>query len=354
MILFLSRRSTLTEGAVFFWQCRHRRYLSHQWFPVACSQGRHDSKSSLQCAHPVFWSCIWSTWIIKLLARLAGVTFVVVSREGFEPALSDSSYWSETDRRRYWIQSRQALCSFFPSFYTTHSILVFLFCSRSLLPSNFLFHTHFSVKLTFICVHTLSICLLFSLLPLLLLASLHLSPLLSSSSLSCSLIFFLPVSLPIFILPPWLNHRWFKIHTYVARHLTQTSVQTIFKPRLITSAPPGGRGKGKSRPYMGLQQLLKWKKKDTLFSYNMLSRQKHINVVSRMYRDWPFYLCLFSRELPQNVFVLTNKGWYWLNEIYSLWAAWRGNLLQLAEQQQRADTLFWWVAVWVLWFAVIH
>lgn len=109
--------------------------------------------------------------------------------------------------------------------------------------------------------------------------------------------FFLYVSLSVFILPPWLNHRWFKIHTYVMPHHTQTSVQTIFKPWLITSAPPGGRGKGKSRPYLGPQQLLKWNKKDTMFSYKMLSRQKHINVVRRMYRGCPSYSCLFNSEL---------------------------------------------------------
>lgn len=81
------------------------------WLLTVCSQISHVSKSSLHWAHPAFWSCIWSTWIIKLLARLTGVTFVVMSRGGFEAALSDSSYWSETDRRWNWIQHRPGIPS---------------------------------------------------------------------------------------------------------------------------------------------------------------------------------------------------------------------------------------------------
>lgn len=52
-----------------------------------------------------------------------------------------------------------------------------------------------------------------------------LSPSVSSAHSS----FFIQFSFRIFILPPWWNHRWFKIHTYVANRRTQTSVQTIFK-----------------------------------------------------------------------------------------------------------------------------
>lgn len=136
--------------------------------------------------------------------------------------------------------------------------------------------------------HThISICLLFPLLGLL--------PFLSSSPLSC-IFFFFHVSLPKCILPPQWKNRWFKIHTYVAiarKHL----FRTIFKHLLITSVSPGGRGKGKSRPYLGLQQHLKWNHKDALFSYNVRSRQKHINVVKGMNSDWPGFLGLINHEL---------------------------------------------------------
>lgn len=139
----------------------------------------------------------------------------------------------------------------------------------------------------------------FSLLSLTPFAALHLSPLFSSSSLCSTLIFFFKFY-STFILPFWLNHTWFKIHTYIPHHCTQKSAWTIFKSHLITSMPLGGRGKAKSRPYIGLQQLLKWNRKDTLFSYIILSLQKHINIVRIMHR-----------ELLQNhkMFVFTKKRW---------------------------------------------
>lgn len=146
-------------------------------------------------------------------------------QEGLSPALNNSSYWLETDRKWYWIQWRQNQCSFFSSFFLYHPLsLVFLFYSRSLHFTNFLFHTHSTVKLRFVCIHTcthtLSICLSFSLLPLLLFTTLHLSPLLSSSSLCCTHLFF-QVLLHVFILPPWLNHRWFTptLHAIAHKHL---------------------------------------------------------------------------------------------------------------------------------------
>lgn len=219
--------------------------------------------------------------------------------------------------------------------------------------SNFVFHRHFSVKFTFICTHTLTlaICLLFSLLPL--------SPLsicLPSSfhllSLSCTIIFFFfQVSFPTFILPPWLNHRCFKTHTYVARHCTQTSVQTIFKPRLITSAPPGGRGKGKSRTYLGLQQLLKWneEKHPVFISHAVLTKTHQrweTNVKSLVISSLPVESWIVSNS--QNVFVLTTKARI---DRQCCSANCKNFPLQAT---QIADTLFWWVAILVLLVAVVH
>lgn len=145
---------------------------------------------------------------------------------------------------------------------------------------------------------------------------------------------------------------------HLHRRASQTSAQTIFKPRLITSAPPGGSGKGKSRPYLGLQQLLKWNKKNTLFSYNVLSRQKHINVWMRE-SDPFFFTHSWTVSSSEVVFTLINKGRYWLSEIYSFL------LLSIAKTKQqkrktcssqKADTLFWRAAVWwgLCCFAVVH
>lgn len=186
-------------------------------------------------------------------------------------------------------------------------------------------HTHFPFVS---CFSPVSICL-----P----SSLHL--------LSPAQSFFFPSKFHSPILPPWLNHRWFKIHTYVARHRTQTSVQTIFKPRFITSAPPGGWGKGKSRPYIGLQQLLKWNKKETLSSYNMLSWHQcwKKNVQRPAFLSLPVQSWIASKS--PNMFNLTNKRWYWLNEIYRVcWCSANCKMFPL-QAAQRADTLFWWVEV---------
>lgn len=136
-----------------FWQCRHCRVFVPA--TISCglhSQGRHDSKSSMQSAHPVFWSCIWSTWIIELLAILAGVTFVVVSRRGL------SQHWATVaiDQRQ---TGDRPLCSFFTTLIVSllyHPCFFYFFVlySWSLLSSNFVFHRHFSVKLTFICTYS--------------------------------------------------------------------------------------------------------------------------------------------------------------------------------------------------------
>lgn len=158
MILFLFYHSTLTQGRVFFWQCRHRRVFVPA--AVSCglhSQGRHDSKSSLQCAHPVFWSCIRSTWIIKLLARPARVTFVVVSKG----VLSQHRATVAIDQRLTgdgpeYNQDRPLLL-FFPTLFVCllYHPFSFSFLSSWFLLS-FVFHSHFSVKHSYVHTHTFS------------------------------------------------------------------------------------------------------------------------------------------------------------------------------------------------------
>lgn len=94
------------------------------------------------------------------------------------------------------------------------------------------------------------------------------------------------------------------LHAISHKHL----YRLYLNRRLITSAPPGGRGKGKSRPYMGLQQLLKWNKRDTLFLNETPSRQKHINVVRRKHRLGPLiFACSVVNRLKISKCVCFNK-----------------------------------------------
>lgn len=114
------------------------------------SQGRHDSQSSLHCAHPVFWSCIWSTWIIKLLAWLAGVTFVVVSGWGLSQRWATAAIDQRQtgDAAEYNQEGPCVHCC------ATHSPLNFLHYSRSLLFANFLFNTFLCKTHTHMHTHT--------------------------------------------------------------------------------------------------------------------------------------------------------------------------------------------------------
>lgn len=195
---------------------------------------------------------------------MAGVTFVVVSRRGL------SQHWvtAAIDQRQtgdsaQYNQGRpcappsltffRTLCfSPFPSSIPgfTHFILYIHMhiCSRSPFVSSSLYCLS--------CFSPLSICL--------------------PSALHLQFFFSFQLSTLIFILPPWLDHRWFKIHTYLC---TQTSVKKTNKknPCFITSAPPWGKGEKVKVGH--IWACSKRNKKETLFSYNTPSHNNNTSML---------------------------------------------------------------------------